>query len=78
MASDDGTPPPDDAAVAEVAEHPRLRARVAELEAALARCDVVMDSAGVLGLAQQLPPAYRDSWAAAHAAARAALAGGNA
>jgi hypothetical protein len=38
------------------------------------RCDVSMDTAAMHGLPQQLPSAYRDSWAAAHTATRAALA----
>jgi hypothetical protein len=55
----------------------RLRFVEAErdkLLAALERCDVSMDTAAMLGLPQQLPQVYRDSWAAAHTAARAALA----
>jgi hypothetical protein len=46
----------------------------AGLAGALERCDVSMDTAAVHGLPQQLPAAYRDSWAAAHTAARKALA----
>ena len=43
------------------------------LRAALEACDVVMDTAGILGISQQLPEVYRDSWAMAHMNARAAL-----
>jgi hypothetical protein len=56
------------------AERDRLRAEVERLRAALGRCDVVMDTAAMHGLPQQLPQVYRDSWAASHLAARAALA----
>lgn len=51
-----------------------LRARVAELERALDACEMVMDTAAILGLPQELPEVYRDSWARAHIEARARLA----
>ena len=50
-----------------------LAARVRELEQALELCDVSMDTAARLGVGELLPPGYRDSWARAHLAARAAL-----
>jgi hypothetical protein len=43
------------------------------LRAALEACEVVMDTAALHDLPQQLPPAYRESWAAAHMGARNAL-----
>lgn len=45
-----------------------------ELLAALARCEVVMDTAARHGVGDILPPGYRDSWAAAHTEARRVLA----
>lgn len=45
-----------------------------DLLAALEACEVSMDTATSLGVGDFLPPAYRDSWAAAHTAARAAIA----
>lgn len=44
-----------------------------EIVTALERCEVAMDTAALHGVGDILPPAYRDSWAAAHEAARAAL-----
>jgi hypothetical protein len=44
------------------------------LRTALEHCDVVMDTAAIHGLPQQLPEVYRDSWARTHIEARAALA----
>lgn len=44
-----------------------------KMRAALQACEIVMDTAAIHGLPQQLPPAYRDSWAAAHEAAREVL-----
>lgn len=57
------------------AERDALAAERDRLRAALTACDVVMDTAALHGLPQQLPPAYRDSWAAAHLGARAELEG---
>jgi hypothetical protein len=53
---------------------PIPRDAVPALLAALERCEVAMDTAAVQGVGDVLPPAYRDSWAAAHTAAREALA----
>jgi anti-sigma factor RsiW len=58
-----------------LAENARLTARVAELAAGLTACEVAMDTAGMNGLPQQLPPAYRESWADAHTTLRTLLAG---
>jgi hypothetical protein len=52
-----------------------LAAENARLRAALDMCDMVMDTASILGLPQELPDVYRDSWAAAHIRARKALGG---
>ena len=48
---------------------------IARLRSALEQCDMVMDTASILGLPQELPEVYRNSWAAAHIAARKALEG---
>jgi hypothetical protein len=56
------------------AENAALRAERDRLLGLLAACELAMDTAAQHGLPQQLPPAYRESWAAAHTAARAALA----
>jgi hypothetical protein len=48
-------------------------ALIRTLRTALEACEVVMDTAAIHGLPQQLPQVYRDSWAKAHIAARAAL-----
>ncbi len=56
--------------------HRRLAKSDAEssrLRAALEAVEIAMDTAAMHGLPQQLPPAYRDSWAAAHTQARQAL-----
>jgi hypothetical protein len=45
-----------------------------EAERVLTACDIVMDTAAIHGLPQQLPPAYRDSWSEAHKSARELLA----
>lgn len=52
---------------------PELIAEVRRLRAALDRCDMVMDTAAILGLPQELPDVYRDSWAEAHQNARSVL-----
>src|SRR5262249_49188498 len=44
-----------------------------QLRAALEAVEIAMDTAAMHGLPQQLPPAYRDSWAEAHTQARALL-----
>lgn len=54
---------------------PELLAEVRRLRAALDQCDMVMDTAAIHGLPQELPDVYRNSWAAAHIAARKALGG---
>lgn len=46
----------------------------AELVAAAKACDVAMDTAAMHDVFRILPPAYRDSWAAAHMALAAAIA----
>jgi hypothetical protein len=58
----------DQAAMIRAAEAERDR-----LREALAVCERSMDTAAQHGLPQSLPPAYRESWAAAHERARAAL-----
>lgn len=58
----------------ELAANARLIAAAPDLLAALVACDVSMDAAVALGIGDILPPAYRDSWARAHTAARAAIA----
>lgn len=57
---------------------PALVAEIRRLRAALDRCDMVMDTAAILGLPQELPDVYRDSWAAAHQNARTVLGVGRA
>ncbi len=52
-----------------------LIAAAPDLLAALKQCDIVMDTAAIHGLPQNLPDAYRESWAAAHTQARKLLAG---
>jgi hypothetical protein len=52
----------------------RLIAAAPDLLAACEAADVVMDTAAMHGIGDLLPPAYRDSWAAAHTAIRAAIA----
>lgn len=52
----------------------RLIAAAPELLAALRACDVVMDTAAASGVQSILAPAYQESWAKAHAAAREAIA----
>lgn len=56
------------------AELDEAMADVRRLREALKACDIVMDTAAIHGLPQQLPPAYRDSWARAHTNARTTLA----
>jgi hypothetical protein len=60
--------------VSEYGQAAALRAECARLREALAACELALDTAAQHGLPQQLPPAYRESWAAAHTAARDALA----
>jgi hypothetical protein len=45
-----------------------------QLLAALKACELAMDTAAMSGVGDILAPSYRDSWAAAHTAARDALA----
>ena len=52
----------------------RLIAAAPDLLEALKACELAMDTAALHGLPQELPPTYRDSWADAHIAARAAIA----
>lgn len=54
-------------------ENTVLRAEVGRLREALEACEISMDTAAIHGVRNVLPPAYQDSWAAAHQAARTAL-----
>jgi hypothetical protein len=51
-----------------------LKHECRRLRAVVEACEVAMDTAALHGLPRQMPPAYRDSWASAHAAARDLLA----
>lgn len=50
-----------------------LEAEVRRLRAALEQTDVLMDTLATTGIGNLLPPGYRDAWAEAHLAVRAAL-----
>jgi hypothetical protein len=52
----------------------RLQKERDELLAALLACEVVMDTAAFEGVGEILSPTYRETWAAAHIAARELLA----
>ena len=54
-------------------ERDTITAERNRLRDALHMCDVVMDTAAMHGLPQQLPPAYKESWAAVHTNAREVL-----
>lgn len=50
------------------------RKRLHAMRLAAEQCDVAMDGASVHGLPQRLPKPYRQQWAEAHTALRAAIA----
>ena len=54
--------------------HAEDPAALRDLAEAAKACDVAMETAAIHNVYQILPPAYRESWAAAHMALTAALA----
>jgi hypothetical protein len=65
--------PGEDGLLIRDADRARLIAAAPKLLAALKRCELAMDTAAMHGVGDILPPAYRDSWAEAHTAARALI-----